>query len=60
MLKFDQDKSQKLDEDILTIFTNLMNEQKLAKQPTEKTNFISNERKLVYDLFVRVNEERQV
>ena len=60
MLTFDHDKSQKLDEEIVTTLSDLLENQKQIKQKGEKQDFLLRERKIVYDLFMRVNEERRV
>ena len=60
MLTFDHDKSQKLDEEIISTLSELLQNQKQVKQKTEKQEFLLKERKVVYDLFMRVNEERRV
>ncbi len=60
MLTFDHDKSQKLDEEIISTLSNLLQNQKQVKQKVEKQEFLLKERKIVYDLFMRVNEERRV
>ena len=60
MLVFDHEKSQKLDEEIITTLSDLLQNQKEVKQKSEKQEFLLKERKIIYDLFMRVNEERRV
>ncbi len=60
MLVFDHDRSQKLDEEIIATLSELLQSQKQVRQKNEKQEFLLRERKVVYDLFMRVNEERRV
>ena len=60
MMIFDSEKSHELDEGIMITISNLVESQKLLKENTEKQEFLVKERKIIYNLLVRVNEERQV
>jgi hypothetical protein len=60
MATFDQEKSQELDEEIIGTLSSLLENQKHIKQKEEKEQFLLKERKAIYDLFMRVNEERRV
>ena len=60
MLIFDHDKSQKLDEQIVKALSTLMKDQTTIKQKEEKLELLIEERKILYNLFMEVNEERQV
>jgi len=60
MATFDQEKSQELDEEIIGTLSSLLEKQKYIKQKEEKEQFLLKERKAIYDLFMRVNEERRV
>ena len=60
MSSFDKEKSQKLDEEIISTLSSLLENQKSIKQREEKEEFLLKERKIIYDLFMRVNEERRV
>lgn len=60
MAEFDHEKSLELDEEIIGTLSSLLKNQKLIKQKEHKTQFLLNERKIIYELFMRVNEERRV
>jgi len=60
MFTFDIEKSQRLDEEIVKTLSSLLESQKLIKEQEEKERFLLRERKIIYDLFMRVNEERRV
>jgi len=60
MLAFDQDKSQRLDEEMVSTLSTLLKNQKLIKQKEEKEEFFLNERKVLYNLLMKVNKERRV
>lgn len=60
MLKFNNEESQKLDEEIIAIFSGMLECQKSSQQKLNKQQFLVRERKILYDLFRRVNEERRV
>ena len=60
MLKFNNEESQRLDDDIIGIFSGMLECQKSNQQRVNKEQFLIKERKILYDLFRRVNEERRV
>ena len=60
MLTFDNDESQKLDEEIVRTLSSLLKSQESIKQKYEKEQYFQNERKSLYDLLTKVNKERQV
>jgi hypothetical protein len=60
MFAFDIEKSQRLDEEIVRTLSSLLESQKLIREQEEKERFLLRERKIIYDLFMRVNEERRV
>jgi len=60
MVEFDHEKSLEFDEEIIEILSSLLKDQKLIKQKEQKAEFLLNERKIIYELFMRVNEERRV
>ena len=60
MLKFDNEKSQQLDEKIITTLSSMLESQKNTRQRINKQEFLVKERKILYDLIVRINEERRV
>jgi len=59
MLRFDNDKSQKLDEELIAVLSDLVNSQELVKEKVARYNFLIRERQIIYNLLIRVNEERQ-
>jgi len=60
MLTFDNEKSKKLDEEIVNALVILLENQKSIQDNIEKQDFFLKERKMIYKLFIRVNEERRV
>ena len=57
MLKFDHDKSEELDEQIMKTLSSLLEDHNTTKR---KQEFFLKERKVVLELFLKVNEERRV
>jgi len=57
MSGFDCKQSEKLDEELVSTLSSLLGSQKSIGQ---KEEFLLKERKLVYDLLTRINEERLV
>lgn len=57
MLKFDHDKSEELDGRIMETLSSLLEDHSLAKG---KHEFFLRERKVILELFLKVNEERRV
>ena len=60
MITFDHEKSQKLDEEIIQTLSSLLEKQKHIIERTEKEAFLLKEREILYELLMRVNEERRV
>ena len=60
MSQFDQEVSKKLDTEILKTFSTLLETQKNIKEKDEQESFLLSERKIIYDLFMRVNDDRRV
>ena len=60
MITFDHEKSQKLDEEIIQTLSSLLEKQKNIIERTEKEAFLLKEREIIYELLMRVNEERRV
>ena len=60
MLTFDNDKSHELDEEIVQALNNLLEDQKSIGWKSGKQEFLLKERKTIYELLMKVNEERKV
>ena len=60
MKSFNNEESEKLDEEIITALGTLLESQKTVQENIEKKEFFLKERKMIYKLFIRVNEERRV
>lgn len=59
-LVFNNEQSQKLDDLIITTLSNMLESQNSVRQKVDKHGFLVKERKVLYDLFMQVNEERRV
>jgi len=60
MLVFDNERSLKLDEEIINTLSRLVKSQQGAIKNEDKIKFLLKERKVIYEVFMKVNEERQV
>jgi len=59
-LVFDNEKSQRLDDIIIATLSQMLQSQNSAHHKINKREFLVKERKVLYDLFMQVNEERRV
>ena len=60
MLAFNNEKSQELDEIISMNISELLKRQEFITDKNEKYEFLIKERKVIYELLIKINEERRV